>query len=112
MFGFLLPMRLLRDRMASFGATVLDLMTSEISRFNAISSLWNGQQERDARSGGRATYKLLLVAFSICSSRAVLAEDDHQLIILGGSTLASRGARRQQNRSNRARWSFGDAGGR
>lgn len=28
------------------------------------------------------THKLLLVAFSICSSKAVLAEDDHQLIIL------------------------------
>jgi len=26
-------------------------------------------------------YKLLLVAFSICSSKAVLAVDDHQLII-------------------------------
>lgn len=32
--------------------------------------------------GCMATYRLLLVAFSICSSRAVLAEDDHQLIIL------------------------------
>lgn len=31
------------------------------------------------------TYKLLLVAFSICSSRAVLAPEDHQLIILTGS---------------------------
>ena len=30
-----------------------------------------------------ATYRLLLVAFSICSSRALLAPDDHQLIILG-----------------------------
>jgi hypothetical protein len=57
-------MRLLRERIASFGATVLDLITSEISRLRAISS------------------RLLLVAFSICSSRAVLAEDDHQLIIL------------------------------
>lgn len=28
-------------------------------------------------------YRLLLVAFSICSSRAVLAEEDHQLIIVG-----------------------------
>lgn len=37
--GFLLPMRRLRDRMASLGATVLDLMTSEISRFRAMSSL-------------------------------------------------------------------------
>lgn len=29
-----------------------------------------------------AAYKLLLVAFSICSSRAVFAPEDHQLIIL------------------------------
>jgi hypothetical protein len=28
------------------------------------------------------SHKLLLVAFSICSSRAVLADDDHQLIML------------------------------
>lgn len=39
MFGFLLPMRRLSDRMASLGATVLDLMTSEISRLSAMSSL-------------------------------------------------------------------------
>lgn len=38
-FGFLLPMRFLRERMASLGATVLDLMMSEISRLSAISSL-------------------------------------------------------------------------
>jgi hypothetical protein len=31
----------------------------------------------------RRPYRLLLVAFSICSSSAVLAEDDHQLIMLG-----------------------------
>lgn len=40
-FGFLSPMRFLRERMASFGGTVLDLMTSDISRFRAMSSLWN-----------------------------------------------------------------------
>jgi len=32
-----------------------------------------------------ATYRLLLVAFSICSSRALLAPDDHQLNILRAS---------------------------
>lgn len=37
--GFLLPMRFFRERMASFGWTVLDLMTSEISRLRGISSL-------------------------------------------------------------------------
>jgi hypothetical protein len=31
--------------------------------------------------GRGASYKLLLVAFSICSSRAVLAEDDHHPIM-------------------------------
>lgn len=36
----------------------------------------------------RSTYKLLLVAFSICSSRAVLAEEDHQDIILKTSRRA------------------------
>jgi len=35
----LFPMRRLRDRIASLGCTVLDRMTSEISRFAAISSL-------------------------------------------------------------------------
>lgn len=40
-FGFLSPMRFFRERMASFGGTVLDLMTSDISRFKAMSSLWN-----------------------------------------------------------------------
>ena len=59
--------------MASLGATVLDRMTSEISRFRAISS------------------KLLLVAFSICSSKAVLAEDDHQLIMVGDGDVRSVG---------------------
>lgn len=34
----------------------------------------------------RGAYKLLLVALSICSSRAELAEDDHQLIILTVTT--------------------------
>jgi hypothetical protein len=89
-FGFLLPMRLLRDLMASSGWTVLERMTSEISRLRAISSLFRDlacQLIRPPDSDlqvarGRAPYKLLLVAFSICSSRAVLAEEDHQLIIL------------------------------
>lgn len=80
-------MRRFSERMASFGATVLDLMTSDISRLSAISSLsWRSDRHSDAQ--GRdwgASYKLLLVAFSICSSRAVLAEDDHQPIMAGES---------------------------
>jgi len=93
--GFLLPMRRFSERMASFGATVLERMTSEISRFKAMSSL--GRSRQLVRGGGSrlaagaATYKLLLVAFSICSSRAVLAEEDHQLII-----SAAMGARAQR----------------
>jgi len=63
-FGFLLLMRFFSERMASLGCTVLDRMTSEISRLRAMSS------------------RLLLVALSICSSRAVLAPDDHHPIIL------------------------------
>jgi hypothetical protein len=38
-FGFLLPMRRLRERMASFEGTVFERMRSEISRLRAISSL-------------------------------------------------------------------------
>lgn len=34
-------------------------------------------------------YKLLLVALSICSSRAVLADEDHQLIMTGGWAVCS-----------------------
>lgn len=40
------------------------------------------RQRSAMRQERGATYKLLLVALSICSSRAELAEDDHQLIIL------------------------------
>jgi hypothetical protein len=32
---------------------------------------------------GLGAYRLLLVAFSTCSSRAALAEDDHQVIMVG-----------------------------
>jgi hypothetical protein len=53
-FGFLLPIRLFKDRIASFGCTVLDRMTSDISRLSAISS------------------RLDSVALAICSSRALL----------------------------------------
>lgn len=38
-FGFLFPIRFFKDRMASLGATVLDRIMSEISRFKAMSSL-------------------------------------------------------------------------
>lgn len=38
-FGFLLPILFLSERMASFGWTVLERMVSEISRLRAMSSL-------------------------------------------------------------------------
>lgn len=68
--------------MASFGATVLDRMTSEISRLRAISSLHDLLAGVGASKAVDSTYRLLPVAFSICSSSAVLAELDHQDIIL------------------------------
>lgn len=40
-------------------------------------------------------YKLLPVAFSICSSKAVLAEEVHQLIILPGGLPESPGRSRR-----------------
>ncbi|KAJ6437693.1 retrovirus polyprotein [Purpureocillium lavendulum] len=88
-FGFLLPMRRLSERMASFGATVFERMTSEISRFKAMSSLGWSARVLDSRVQVEVTYKLLLVAFSICSSRAVLADEDHQLIMSAMLTALS-----------------------
>ncbi len=38
-----------------------------------------------------ASYRLLLVALSICSSRAVLAPDDHHPIIVRGGTVKGEG---------------------
>lgn len=91
-FGFLLPMRFLSDCMAALGATVLDLMTSEISRLSAISSLYVLSLARlRHHCNMRRPYRLLLVAFSICSSSAVLAEDDHQLIMLGRLCVTKKG---------------------
>jgi len=79
MFGFLLPMRRFRERIASLGCTVLDLMMSEISRLSAISSLSlkiSLRSKKDTfRSLGKAeTYRLEDVAVSICASRAVFDE--------------------------------------
>jgi hypothetical protein len=94
-------MRRFSDRMASVGATVLDLMTSEISRLSAISSLHTPSLvQLRYGSGWGSAYRLLLVAFSTCSSRAVLAEFDHQLIMLTAAmgSLASQG-RRNKGRS-------------
>lgn len=56
---------------------------SEISRLRAISSLSCRSAKNSATKIVSAAYKLLLVAFSIWSSRAELADEDHQLIMLG-----------------------------
>ena len=91
-FGFLLPIRLFSDLIASRGWTVFERMVSEISRLRAISSL--SRSVRSLEAGGRVTsYRLLLVAFSICSSKAVLAEEDHQLIILPSGVAKVLGGR-------------------
>lgn len=103
-------MRFLSDCMAALGATVLDLMTSEISRLSAISSLYFLSLARIRHHcSRRRPYRLLLVAFSICSSSAVLAEDDHQLIMMGrAASLGRRQGRKRcavktQRRRSRAR---------
>lgn len=100
-FGFLLLMRFLSERIASLGCTVLERMTSEISRLRAISSLhmdrrWSAQGSvASSERGTGASYRLLLVAFSICSSRALLAPDDHHpnILIAKVSNRDRRGSR-------------------
>jgi hypothetical protein len=62
--GFLLPILFLSDRMASLGCTVFDLIRSEISRLVRISS------------------KLDEVAFSICSSRTEVPEENQPAMVL------------------------------
>lgn len=59
-FGFLCPIRRFSARMASLGGTVLERMTSDISRFSGMSS------------------RLDEVARSICSSSALLDDDANQ----------------------------------
>jgi hypothetical protein len=68
-FGFLLPIRFFNERIASFGATVLDRMTSEISRFSAISSLFVHEISKDLSSEenlyyGRTSYCSSLSRFA------------------------------------------------
>lgn len=84
-------MRRFNDRIASFGAAVFDRMTSEISRLSAISSLQTIISNQGSGIVSSSTYKLLLVAFSICSSKAVLEDEDHQLIILDSRGAAATG---------------------
>lgn len=58
-------MRFFNARMASLGCTVLDRMTSDISRFKGMSS------------------RLEDVARSICSSSALVVEEPNQLAMVG-----------------------------
>jgi len=65
--------------MASLGCTVLDRITSEISRLSAISSLDSvSRRNTNTASVGVDTYKLDEVARSICSSSALVVEDPNQ----------------------------------
>lgn len=95
-FGFLSPMRFLRERMASFGGTVFERITSEISRLRAMSSLFVSHHSVLEEAGlcflrscwGRSrvyvdAYRLLLVARAICSSRADPAEEENHPIMMG-----------------------------
>lgn len=82
MFGFLLPMRRLRERMASLGCTVFERMTSEISRLSAMSSLYSALVYH-VEGGEYGTYKLLAVARSIWPSSSLLPELN-QPAMMGG----------------------------
>lgn len=87
-FGFLFPIRRFSERMASLGGTVLERMTSDISRFSGMSSLLrvsNGHQSRQEAGSSykKATYKLEEVARSIWSSRAVLPDPNQPAMVLG-----------------------------
>lgn len=81
-FGFLCPILLLSDLIASFGWTVFDRMTSEISRLSAMSS------------------RLEDVALSICSSRAEL--DANQPAIIANSVARYLVSQKGQTRSSRS----------
>lgn len=70
--GFLLPMRRLRERMASFEGTAFERMTSEISRLRAMSS-----SELD-------------VALSICSSIGLVDPNQPAIMLGRGSRSCSR----------------------
>lgn len=84
--------------MASFGGTVLDRMTSEISRLRAMSSLYHialhqhrvgaGPDSMALANSREYAHRLLLVAREICSSKADPAEEDHHPIILCVAAVA------------------------
>lgn len=73
------------------------LGSDDIGDFEVQRNILTGHQvsqrggNNKAQAGLGCAYRLLLVAFSICSSKAVLAEDDHQLIILGATAATAVG---------------------
>jgi hypothetical protein len=65
--------------MASLGCTVLDRITSDISRLRGMSSLYTiSTTAYSYRYVSCSTHKLDDVARSICSSNALLVEDPNQ----------------------------------
>lgn len=65
--------------MASLGGTVLERITSDISRFSGMSSLkFVSREERGFYELMAIAYRLEEVARSICSSSAPVLEDPNQ----------------------------------
>jgi hypothetical protein len=77
--GFLWPILRFSDFMASLGCTVLDRITSDISRFSGMSSLHTVSVRcYSSPSPEGHTHRLEDVARSICSSKALFVEDPNQ----------------------------------
>jgi len=82
MFGFLCPILRFKDRMASLGGTDLLRITSQISRFAAMSSL-NLISFVSKIMEFFDTHKPEEVAFSICSSKAELEVNQPAILTFG-----------------------------
>tara|TARA_R110002003_G_scaffold3_13_gene71 strand:+ start:21268 stop:21585 length:318 start_codon:yes stop_codon:yes gene_type:complete len=83
--------------MASLGCTVLERITSDISRFRGMSSLQAVSTVlSSSQDASRGAYKLDEVARSICSSSALFVDDPNQpaMVVLrlagGGASGAPR----------------------
>jgi hypothetical protein len=87
--GFLWPMRFFNERMASLGCTVLDRITSEISRFSGMSSLDAVSTRCYSSPPEGSTHRLEDVARSICSSKAPFAEEPNQPAMVSGGLRAA-----------------------
>jgi len=82
MFGFLCPILRFNDRIASLGGTDLLRITSQISRFAAMSSL-NLISFIARKIGSADAHKPEEVAFSICSSKAELEVNQPAILTFG-----------------------------